>query len=300
MRVASSLARCSFAAKRARNTFASSRVDRGSGTSRVNHEHRAAAAMASSPAVAIHTQTRAVTYAVWAKTPWSSRQARRMAGSIGCPVAKLRYVTRMRHTARVSLSLLVGITACGTSSGDALNQEVHAVGTYIGGGSIFGSEPCTYEGGPAVFMPNGTNTTPSSTPTKGPRFVFAAGRIIKKCGDATTRITAVVPDNVVMTGSSKVKVGTTSEPFDAYLTGKGMRLAGDAHIEWSLGHDCTGIAEFAPTMGAQDTGGRDRFRRLIATGKGTCTLTVDLTIGSSLAPSFPGRTFETQRLISVE
>jgi hypothetical protein len=206
----------------------------------------------------------------------------------------------MNNSALLSLSLLAA-AACGTSSANPFDQERHAVGTYIGGGSFLrGTSSCTYEGGPRVFMPNGTNTTPSWTPDAGPRFVFAPGRIIKRCGDSTERLAAVEPTGAVIDGPAKIKRGTTSDLYTAQLIANGLPLRGDAPIEWHLGQDCAGITEFAPVMGAQDTGGRDRFRQLIANGKGTCTLTVDLTLGSSLAPSFQPRTFQTHRLITIE
>ena len=187
-------------------------------------------------------------------------------------------------------ALFVLVAGCGSKG--ANDGGLHAVGTYIGGGSVFGADDCQYSGGPGVFVE-------SSKPEKGPRFVRAPGRITVSCPKTTLEVTAVEPTAAKMSGPSKVKVGATSEPFSAALVAGGKELSGRAQIEWSLGTDCQNIATFGPVLGAQDTGGRDRTRELVTTGKGTCTITVALTTGVP-SESFQGKGWQDSKLVTIE
>ncbi|MDX2088709.1 MAG: hypothetical protein SFX73_12710 [Kofleriaceae bacterium] len=51
-------------------------------------------------------------------------------------------------------------------------------------------------------------------------------------------------------------------------------------------------------LGAQDTGGALRSRRLIPIGKGTCTVIVRLTTGAS-GYSFAPKGFQSEKLVTV-
>ncbi len=51
----------------------------------------------------------------------------------------------------------------------------------------------------------------------------------------------------------------------------GVRQGGEAPV-WTLGPDCAGVAELAPVMGSQDTGGPDITRTLVPSKPGSCTL----------------------------
>jgi len=192
---------------------------------------------------------------------------------------------------RTPVALVIVILAgCGSSKSAS---ELHAVGTYIGGGSIFGADDCEYSGGPGVFVE-------SSKPEKGPRFVRGPGRITIKCPKVTQEVTAVEATAAKISGPSKVKLGTKAELFSAALHAEGRQLSGEARIEWSLGTDCQNVATFGPVLGAQDTGGRDRTRDLVTTGRGKCTITVLLTTGSQLEETFPAKAWQDSKLVTIE
>ncbi len=200
--------------------------------------------------------------------------------------------------AMTRIALLLVVAACGGSSGGSTPN--HAVGTYLGGGSIFIRDSCTYAGDAAVFAPNRPDDAPSTTAASGPRFVTAPGKLTKICGDSKTEITAVVPTGVAITGPSKVKKSATSEAFDAHLVANGKELAGEANLDWQLGKDCENRATFSSVLGAQDTGGKDRHRTLVTTGAGTCTIIVTATTGSSLYESFKPQAFQAEKLVTIE
>jgi len=191
----------------------------------------------------------------------------------------------MKHLV-VAFALLAG---CSSKGG----ENLHAVGTYIGGGShLTGSDDCTYSGEPGVFVESGK-------PEKGPRFVRGPGKITVKCKDTTSTWRAAEPTGVKLWGPSKVKVGAESELFTANLVAGKETLFGEANIEWQLGHDCANVAEFGPVLGAQDTGGRDRSRKLVAKAKGTCTVIVTLGTGNP-SETFPGKVFQQEMLVTVQ
>lgn len=192
---------------------------------------------------------------------------------------------------------------CGSTKDDPLSFLTnHAVGTYIGGGSIFGADNCTYAGTPGVFMND--EGKPSSEPAAGPRFVFAAGTITQECTSGhKSKINAVVPTGakiIKAMGPGKVKVGSKGEMFKPVLVANGKELGGNANEEWKLGHDCAGIADFGPVLGSQDTGGKDRSRTLEAKAKGKCTVILGLTTGSPLNGSFNPQSFQTEMLVTIE
>ncbi|MBA3392516.1 MAG: hypothetical protein H0T89_07730 [Deltaproteobacteria bacterium] len=195
------------------------------------------------------------------------------------------------------IALLLVVAACGSKEGSTSN---HAVGTYVGGGSIFGADSCTYVGDAGVFAPGLSDNTPSTTAASGPRFVIAPGKLTKTCGDAKTAITAVTPTGAAITGPSKVKKGATSEAFNANLVANSKTLDGEANLAWQLGKDCENRATFSSVLGAQDTGGKDRHRTLVTTGAGTCTVIVTATTGSSLFESFKPQAFQAEKLVTIE
>ncbi|MBA3458532.1 MAG: hypothetical protein H0T46_01115 [Deltaproteobacteria bacterium] len=170
-------------------------------------------------------------------------------------------------------ALAVLLVGCGSSH--ASRGEVHAVGTYIGGGSyLFGSDDCQYSGAPGVFVN-------SAVPENGPRFIRGSGRITIACPKVTREVVAVVPTGAKIWGEKTMKVGE-KQLLTASLVAGDDDLFGEARIEWNLGTDCTNVASFGPVMGAQDTGGQDRSRDVIAAAKGACHVTVTLSTGSEL------------------
>jgi hypothetical protein len=202
-------------------------------------------------------------------------------------VSDLPRVTGRRMT---KLALLaVAVVGCGSHTS---RGEVHAVGTYIGGGSmLFGADDCEYSGAPGVFAANG------ATPERGPRFVRGAGAITIACPKVTRQVTALEPTGAKIWGEPEMKSGE-KQLLTANLVADKDDLVGEARIEWTLGSDCTNVASFGPVLGAQDTGGKDRSRDLVATGKGSCHVTVTLTTGSAL-DNIPGKTFEQSLLVTV-
>ena len=196
-------------------------------------------------------------------------------------------VTEERMTKLALLAL--ALVGCGSHTS---RGEVHAVGTYIGGGSIlFGADDCSYSGAPGVLVGS------SATPERGPRFVRGAGPITIACPKVTRQVTALEPTGAKIWGEEKMKAGET-QLVSANLVAGADDLVGEARIEWALGSDCTNVASFGPVMGAQDTGGPDRSRDLRAAGKGTCHVTVTLTTGSDLE-SVPGKAFQQSMLVTV-
>ena len=204
----------------------------------------------------------------------------------------------MKHTLCLFAVVLVG---CGGSSS---TPELHAVGTYIGGGSyLTGSSDCTYLGTDGVFVDD--TGKPSTTAERGPRFVMAPGTITESCSSGhKATYTAVVPTGAVITGPASIRAtekDTLATMYQGALVANGKTLAGKARLDWQLGPDCAGIADFAPVLGAQDTGGKDRTRSLVPTGKaGTCTLMLGVLTGSGLDESFKPQTFQTTQTVTVK
>ena len=192
------------------------------------------------------------------------------------------------------------LAGCGSKDKDAVSFLTnHAVGTYIGGASMFGSETCTYAGTPGVFQTD--DGKPSADAEGGPRFVFAAGTITKECKSGhKAKVNALVPTGAKISGPSKLKVGDTNNMFHPHLVANGKELGGEAYVDWKLGNDCNGIAEFGPVLGAQDTGGKDRTRDLVTKGKGKCTVMLGLTTGTALAESFKPQTLQTELVVTIE
>ena len=206
---------------------------------------------------------------------------------------------RMAKLFAVGVVAVGALVGCGSS---AAEPELHAVGTYIGGGSMyFGSDPCTYTGSaPNVF--EGDNK-PATEADSGPRYVTGAGMITQDCSGSKTQIRTVAASGVKISGPASVKVGsdTVTDYFSGTLIANGKELRGEAYLDWGLGPDCNGIAEFAPVMGSQDTGGKDRTRSLVTKSKGTCTVLLTATTGdSTLYPDFKGgATFQAQKKVTI-
>ncbi|MEZ4239893.1 MAG: hypothetical protein R3F59_27835 [Myxococcota bacterium] len=188
---------------------------------------------------------------------------------------------------------LLLLSACiGSREAGPDRTHTFAVGTYVGGGSLFGADPCTYEGAEAFG---------EAGPADGPRFAVAPGPIRVVCPKVSFEGAAVAPDAVAITGPDKVRVGADSDVFRAVLTGGGVELQGQPALEWTLGPDCEGHAAFAPVLGAQDTGGPDRTRKLVASAPGRCTVKVAVTTGSdALHPDFEGRTFAAEQQVTLK
>ena len=173
---------------------------------------------------------------------------------------------------KMSLLLIVAVFAC---SAKHLPREAYAVGTYIGGGSVlFGPKGCTYEAPPAV--------ADLATDEHGRRFMAelkGEGTIIQTCRDVKTTYDVVKATAGRINGPASLKTGS-EDPSARFsfvpLAGTRELLGihqGGPSPEWSLGTDCAGVATFGVVMGAQDTGGPDITRTLVATRGGACTIT---------------------------
>lgn len=188
-------------------------------------------------------------------------------------------------------------SACGT----AANQGgEYAVGTYIGGGSYLFVDHCRYVAGPAVFAPSASNDVPSTTPAPGPRFITAPGKIKVLCPAVTLEAEAFEPTGVAIVGPETVRVGTQSERITANFVAGSHKLRDGGQISWELGKDCAGVARLGPIRGAQDTGGEDRGRTLIAIAKGTCTLLVTMETGLFSHSLTKPKVFKTAGRVRIE
>jgi hypothetical protein len=200
---------------------------------------------------------------------------------------------------RITARLAIVVAGCGSNGKSSLGS--YAVGTYIGGGSfLMGSDDCKYEGGPGVFAPSGTDATPSATPANGPRFISAPGRILVHCPKTELEAEALLPTGVKLDGPATIARGGNSDGFSAHLAAGGKELMGEGAIDWTLGKDCEGIATYGVVSGAQDTGGRDRTRRLVPAAAGKCTVIVTITTGSSLYASFKPVAFQAETLVTIQ
>jgi hypothetical protein len=197
----------------------------------------------------------------------------------------------------VSLVTVSVLAACG-GSGPA--PHLHAVGTYIGGGSMsFGSDPCTYAGSAASVF--GGDDKPATEAARGPRYVTGTGTITRECPETKMTFTAVMPTGVTISGSSAFKIGSTNnDHYRGILVANGTELDGEPRLDWTLGPDCAGIAEFGPVHGSQDTGGPAKTRSLVAKTKGTCTVMLTATTGDNvLYPTFKGSTFKAEKKVAI-
>lgn len=182
--------------------------------------------------------------------------------------------------------LLVCTAGCGHAAAEL--PRAQAVGTYIGGIT----PDCTYTG-PALAS--------DATGAPGRRFTAREGEIKVSCRGSVYTIHAVKPTSATISGPDELPVGkTVDENYVAHLAAPGVELDSDPfEVEWSLGADCSNHAEFAPVMGAQDTGGRERFRHLVVSSPGTCTLKVSATTGSSAHESFTPQTFLAEKTVKL-
>ena len=172
---------------------------------------------------------------------------------------------------KISLLLIVAGVAC---CAKRLPHEAYAVGTYIGGGSwLFGPSDCTYEAPPAVAH--------LSTDEHGRRFMAkleGEGSVIETCRDVKTTYDVVKATGGRINGPTSLKTGSDPSARFSFVPLAGTRELRGVHQggpspEWSLGKDCEGLATFGAVLGAQDTGGADITRTLVATRAGACTIT---------------------------
>lgn len=208
--------------------------------------------------------------------------------------------THMNKSSLVVALALAALSGCGSKDkgDDALSfMTNHAVGTYIGGGSIAGSD-CTYAGPAGMF--EARDGKAATDPDRGPRFAMTTGTITKDCKGTKTSITVHTPTGAKITGPTTAKAGGESDLLQGYLVTNGKQLGGEGYLDWQLGPDCSGIAEFAPVMGAQDTGGKDRSRKLVAKAKGTCTVTLAIQTGNESHQAFKGETFKAEHKVAIQ
>lgn len=204
---------------------------------------------------------------------------------------------RMTKLSLVGVLAVATLGACGSRT---VEPDRVAVGTYIGGGSyLFGPSTCEYAGDTGVFRSRDGKT--SADFEGGPRFIVGPGTIKQQCQSGyTAQSIAMVPTGVIITGPSTVRIGTQPDDYfrDVLVAGT-TELDGDAYTDWQLGPDCAGVAEFAPVMGAQDTGGKDRIRSLVPKAKGTCTITASATVGPN-QDGFQPMSFTTQKRVTIQ
>lgn len=202
----------------------------------------------------------------------------------------------------LTVLLCVATAACGGprwAGGEVVSYE-HAVGTYIGGGSmITGSDPCEYASDSDVFGPRSVESGVDAR-ASGPRFVLRPGPIEARCPKWKDAITAVQPKGAQIEGLIELTVGDTMNSYSTHFVANGHAINGDGNAEWTLGPDCAGVATFAPVMGSQDTGGPEKHRHLVTTKAGTCTVHVALSTGSESAKDAVVQTFKAELKVTIK
>jgi hypothetical protein len=192
----------------------------------------------------------------------------------------------------LAIALVVGMAGCGGGGGGDTTRH-HAVGTYIGGGSMLGPDDCTYRGTAGVFHDHADEAQ------RGPRMVTAPGTITVTCAKTSREVIAVQPTGATISGETEMTVGAT-QILRANLVDGHDALDGEGAPDWHLGSDCAGIAEFGPVLGAQDTGGKDKTRDLVAHGAGTCHVAVAITTGSPAGGEMAVRVLDASTTITVK
>lgn len=178
-------------------------------------------------------------------------------------------------TLRVLVVLLVGciapIVACGKTRAEG--GEPWAVGTYIGAGSwLFGPGTCTYDAPPGV-----ADLTRNDKGVAVMAKLVGEGTITESCNGRVTTHPVKKATALRIDGPASVRLGArdTSSFSVVPLAGtaelRGVHQGGTSP-EWSLRPDCAGVAEFAPVLGASDTGGSSIMRTLVGKKAGTCTI----------------------------
>ncbi len=210
-------------------------------------------------------------------------------------------IKNQRMTKLVSFGVVAAGALLGACGSSARAPELHSVGTYIGGGSmrLGTNDECTYTGSAAGVFEG--DEKPATEANRGPRYVTGVGTITRDCSGTKTRYEAVMPTAAMIDGPATLKLGSEDLNFlSAHLVANGKRLAGEASLDWGLGPDCNGVAEFAPVTGSQDTGGPSRSRSLVVKAKGTCTVLLTAQTGENVSyPSFKGATFQAQHKVAI-
>jgi hypothetical protein len=160
---------------------------------------------------------------------------------------------------------LVG-AAAGCKSA-ARERDAYPVGLLVGG-------VCTYDAPASVAS--------IEAERKYARLV-GVGEVVETCGDSKTTYDVLVPTAMEIAGPPAVKVGeadAAKRTFAPHLLAGKRPLTGygssNARPTWLLDADCAGIATLEEPLGAQDTGGPEIDRRMVAIKAGTCTLEVEL------------------------
>jgi hypothetical protein len=160
------------------------------------------------------------------------------------------------------LLVLVAAVGCG-SKGD--KRDAWPVGILAGG-------ICRYDGAPTVAQPDGAYAR-----------LIGEGSIVEDCGGQKRTIDVLKPTSLAIEGPATVKVGEkvdVKRAFDPRLMAGARPLDGvsssNASTGWTPQPDCAGVATLEEPLGAQDTGGRELGRRLVALKPGPCTLDVEL------------------------
>lgn len=147
----------------------------------------------------------------------------------------------------------------------------------MGGGSIFGPESCSYFAKPEVAELSADNRGNIFMAT-----LVGEGTVTKTCGETKISYDVRTATAARIKGPGAWKIGAPTPtarlefiPLAGSRELLGVR-SGSAGPDWSLGNDCAGVATFAPVLGAQDTGGADVSRSLVATKPGTCTISATM------------------------
>ncbi len=171
---------------------------------------------------------------------------------------------------RLGVVILCVLGACGSKKGS--RTEAYPVGISVGAGAVIvGASSCTYEA-PASVAKLGASHTSAE--------LVGEGEITETCGETRRTLDVLKPTGVRIDGPEKGKVGAKDLRFVATLVAGARTLTGvtssNARAMWTQGNDCKDTAAFGPVLGAQNAGGSDIARELVAMKPGTCTIYVEL------------------------
>ena len=165
----------------------------------------------------------------------------------------------------------IAAAACGKTRAEG--GDAWAVGTYIGAGSfLFGPGTCTYDAPPGV-----ADLTKNDKGVAVMAKLVGEGTITESCNGRVTTHPVKKATAIRIDGPATVRLGARATPSFSVVPLAGTTELRGVHQggtspDWSLRTDCAGVAEFAPVLGASDTGGPSIQRTLVGQKAGTCTI----------------------------